>query len=153
MPPNEDFGKSNKPFGEYFRSTFQREMLRKYSPNGLFDPSEIFAWGLIDNTKKTIRRSSCISNLACLSCFVNPSLQYCDKENSDDHHASRMLLLCLLCFVSPSLQCFYKETIRRSSCISRVVVVVLCKPIWWACNYEMRNKDFESSLVLTMLCV
>ena len=84
-----------------------------------------------------------IMHLACWLCFVNPSLQYCYKENirrsSMHSHASRMLvvfckpnlamllqrkhqksimhLACWLCFVNPSLQCCYKENIRRASCI------------------------------------
>ena len=44
----------------------------------------------------------------CLLCFVNPSLQYCHKENI-------IHLACWLCFVNPSLQYCYKENIRRSS--------------------------------------
>ena len=32
-PPNEDFGRSNKPFGEYFRRTFQRPILWLFFEN------------------------------------------------------------------------------------------------------------------------
>ena len=49
-------------------------------------------------------------------------------------HARRSIIVhlaCLLCFVSPSLQYCYKESIRRSWCISHAscVFVVFCKPI------------------------
>ena len=62
------------------------------------------------------KESTTIMHLACWLCFVNPSLQYCYKEKSEEHHASRMLVL----FCKPSLQDCYKENIRIASCISHV---------------------------------
>ena len=56
-------------------------------------------------------------HLACWLCFVNPSLQYCYKEKI---RRSSMHLACWLCFVNPSLQYCYKES---------VVWLLACSPL------------------------
>ena len=69
------------------------------------------------------RKASDCSHASRVLCFVNhPCNVVTTKKTSDDHR--RMHLAWLLCFVNPSLQYCYKENIRRASCISHVGCVL-----------------------------